>query len=234
MEPLGLEEKGLPDENVHERVRRIAHLLEEMYGDPPVRRDDPLDALVATVLSQNTSDANSHRAFANLKARFASWGDVRRASVEEVAEAIRCGGLAHIKAARIKRMLDRIQADDGRESLEFLANWDTDRAKRYLASLEGVGPKTIACVLLFGYGRPVFPVDTHVLRIAKRLGLVGQRVGADTAHDMMARMVPPGLAYALHVNLITHGRRRCRPQYPRCEGCLLAPDCTFRRETTLT
>ncbi len=212
------------------RVRRIARLLEEMYGIPPVRREDPLDALVATVLSQNTSDANSERAFARLKSRFGSWGDVRMADVGEIAEAISCGGLARVKAARIKRMLERIHSEHGSDSLAFLEGWDTEAARRYLASFEGVGPKTAACVLLFGCGRPVFPVDTHILRVAKRLGLVDERADAGSAHESLGRAVPPELAHSLHMNMIAHGRRRCRPRNPRCDGCSLAPECGFRKE----
>jgi len=218
---------------VHERVRRIAGLLEEMYGDPPARREDPMDALVATVLSQNTSDANSHRAFARLKARFRSWEEVRKANVNEVAEAIRCGGLAEMKAARIQRILNRIHDEYGKVSLEFLAECDTSASARYLKSLDGVGPKTAACVLLFGCGRPVFPVDTHVLRISKRLGLIAARAGADAAHDVMASIVPPELAYSLHVNMIAHGRQRCRPKNPRCGGCLLTSECAHWKEKAL-
>lgn len=228
-----MQDINLCEGNVHERVRRIAGLLEEMYGDPPRRREDPLDALIATVLSQNTSDVNSHRAFATLKARFPSWEDVRKADVSEVAEAIKSGGLGAIKAARIQRILERIYDERGQESLEFLRECDIDKAQTYLKSLDGVGPKTAACVLLFGCERPVFPVDTHVLRISKRLGLVAARAGADAAHDVMADIVPPELAYSLHVNMIAHGRQRCRPQNPRCGGCLLTSECAHWKEKAL-
>lgn len=218
------------NDDARERARRIAALLEEMYGVPPVRREEPLDALISTILSQNTSDVNSGRAFRSLKERFASWDDVRTADVREVADAIRSGGLADIKAARIQRILNRLHRERGYASLDFLAHLDARAAREYLMSLDGVGPKTAACTLLFGCGMPVFPVDTHVLRVARRLGLISGRCGADAAHEAMASVVPPDLVYSLHVNMIAHGRRRCKPQKPRCDGCLLAAECTQGKE----
>ncbi|MDI7246299.1 MAG: endonuclease III [Bacillota bacterium] len=216
-----------------QRIRRIAAILEEMYGVPPARREDPLDALVETVLSQNTSDVNSGRAFRSLKERFPSWEAVRAAGVHEVADAIRSGGLADVKAARIQRILERLHRERGSTSLDFLERLGTRGAQDYLVSLEGVGPKTAACTLLFGCGLPVFPVDTHVLRVARRLGLISGRCGAEAAHEAMASMVPPELVYPLHVNMIAHGRRRCRPQRPRCDGCLLALECVLGKENAL-
>lgn len=220
----------MSNDDARERVRRIATLLEDMYGAPAVRREDPLDALVATMLSQNTSDVNSGRAFRSLKERFASWDDVRTADVREVADAIRSGGLADIKAARIQRILDRLHRERGYASLDFLAHLNVRTARDYLMSLDGVGPKTAACTLLFGCGMPVFPVDTHVLRVARRLGLISSRCGAEGAHEVMGSLVPSDLVYSLHVNMIAHGRRRCRPQKPRCDGCLLARECTLGKE----
>lgn len=225
-----MEAISLSKDNACERIWRIAALLQEMYGVPPARREDPLDALVATVLSQNTSDVNSGRAFRSLKERFGSWDAVRTADVREVAEAIRSGGLADVKAARIQRILERLHRERGSACLDFLERLDTRSAQDYLMSLDGVGPKTAACTLLFGCGLPVFPVDTHVLRVARRLGLIGGRCGAEAAHEAMASLVPPELVYPLHVNMITHGRRRCRPQRPMCGGCLLASECTLGKE----
>ncbi|NLG79617.1 MAG: endonuclease III [Firmicutes bacterium] len=218
------------NEDARERVRRIAALLEEMYGVPPVRREEPLDVLISTVLSQNTSDVNSVRAFRRLRERFPTWDDVRTADVRKVADAIRSGGLADIKAARIQRILNRLHRERGSASLDFLAHLDARAAREYLMSLDGVGPKTAACTLLFGCGMPVFPVDTHVLRVARRLGLISGRCGAEGAHEVMASVVPSELVYSLHVNTIAHGRRRCRPRKPRCDGCLLAPECTLEKE----
>ncbi|MGE5587821.1 MAG: endonuclease III domain-containing protein [Clostridia bacterium] len=220
----------MSNDKPRERIQRIAALLEDMYGGPPVRREDPLDALVATVLSQNTSDVNSERAFRSLKERFPSWDDVRTADAREVAETIRSGGLARIKAARIQGILDRLHRERGHLSLDFLTRLGVEAGRDYLLSLEGVGPKTCACTLLFGCGLPVFPVDTHVLRVARRLGLVPGRCGAEYAHEVLGSQVPPDLVYSLHVNMIAHGRRRCRPQRPRCDGCLLAAECSLGKE----
>ncbi|MCR4401860.1 MAG: endonuclease III [Firmicutes bacterium] len=217
-------------DDLDSRVRRIAALLEEAYGGPRPRREDPLDTLLATVLSQNTSDVNSERAFRRLKERFPSWECVRKADVDEVAEAIREGGLARVKAARIKRILERLHRERGRLSLDFLAGLGVEAAREYLLSFEGVGPKTCACTLLFGCGLPVFPVDTHVLRVAKRLGLVHARCGAESAHEVLGARIPPELVYSMHVNMISHGRRRCRPQRPKCDGCPLAPECRSGKE----
>ncbi|HHV62596.1 MAG TPA: endonuclease III [Firmicutes bacterium] len=215
------------------RIRRINELLKEMYG-PKVREDeDPLDALIMTILSQNTSDINSHRAFANLKERFPSWDDVRRASVSEIKDAIRVGGLAGVKAGRIKRALEQIQSERGYTDLGFLRDLDVGDALKYLRTFEGVGPKTAACVLLFGCGRPVFPVDTHIHRIARRLGLIGKDIGPDEAHEVLGALVPHDIVYELHVNMIAHGRMRCRPHNPRCDDCLLAGDCWYYRGNRL-
>lgn len=228
-----MEATSLSNDGASGRIQRIVAILEEMYGVPPARREDPLDALVATVLSQNTSDVNSGRAFRSLKERFPSWEAVREADVRDVADAIRTGGLADVKAARIQGILDHLHSEGGSASLDFLERLDTRAAQEYLVSLDGVGPKTAACTLLFGCGMPVLPVDTHVLRVARRLGLVSERCGAEAAHEAMASVVPPDLVYPLHVNMIVHGRRRCRPQRPRCDGCLLAPECTRSPERTL-
>lgn len=214
------------------RIRRIAKLLTQMYGAPRPRREDPLDALVATVLSQNTSDTNSARAFRRLKERFPSWDEVRTADVAQVADAIKTGGLAGVKAARIKRILERLHRERGSTSLGFLPGLDPDAARGYLMSFDGVGPKTAACTLLFGCGMPVFPVDTHVLRVARRLGLIPKGCDADRAHAILGSVVPSELVYPLHVNMITHGRRRCRPQKPRCDGCLLSRECVFLKENS--
>ncbi|NPV53338.1 MAG: endonuclease III [Firmicutes bacterium] len=214
---------------IAQRLRRINELLRAMYGPKRREDEDPLDALIMTILSQNTSDINSHRAFANLKERFPSWDDARRADVGEIRDAIKVGGLAQVKTGRIKQALERIQGEHGRLGLEFLKDMDAGDALRYLRSFEGVGPKTAACVLLFGCGRPIFPVDTHIHRIARRLGLIGKDVGADEAHEVLGELVPDDIVYELHVNMIAHGRTRCRPHNPRCDDCLLAGECWYYR-----
>ncbi len=212
-------------------IRRIIERLEATYGRPRRRRDrDPLDTLIETILSQSTNDRNRDRAFAQLKARFPTWEAVRRASPQQIAATIRVGGLARIKSARIKHVLQEIKRRTGALDLSFLTRAPMAEALRFLRSLDGVGPKTAACVLLFACGRPVFPVDTHIRRVAGRLGLIPRRCSDERAHEQLGRLIPARHCYAVHINLIRLGRDVCRPRNPRCEACCLAPDCAYARE----
>ena len=184
-------------------------------------RGPVLDELVATIISQNTSDTNSHAAFEELRRRFRDWDAVRRAPVTKIAGAIRQAGLANRKAPRIKAILQKIYAERGELSLEFLRAMPAPRAMEYLRRLDGVGPKTAACVLLFACRKPVLPVDTHVHRVSRRLGLIGARTGAAKAHEELARLVPPRRVLDFHVQLIRHGRALCSARGPKCEECPL-------------
>jgi endonuclease III len=186
-----------------------------------------IDEVVATVLSQHTSDINSERAFARLKELFPGWDQVADAPAEQVADAIRCGGIADQKARRIQQILTAIEQREGRISLDRLHDLDDAAAAAYLESLPGVGPKTAACVLTFALGRAAFPVDTHVHRIAIRLGWIPASTTADTAHRLLAPLVPHGIRYDLHVAMITHGRTVCQAQRPRCDRCVLRDLCAF-------
>lgn len=209
-----------------ERLRLILARLPRAQEAPAhARRRDPLDSLIGTVLSQNTTDANSGRAFAQLKARFPSWQAAARARPGEIAAAIRSGGLADIKSRRIRAILRKIEDDRGRLDLRFLKRMPLAEARSYLTSLPGVGPKTAACVLLFSLGRPAFPVDTHVLRVSKRLGLLPVGTTMERAHDVFPELVAPGQMLALHPGLVRHGREVCRARRPRCEVCRLAELC---------
>jgi endonuclease-3 len=200
--------------------------LRAYYGTPEPRHSDgPLAELVQTILSQNTSDVNTERAFASLWARFGGWQAILEAPAPAVADAIRSGGLAEIKAPRIKGVLAAIQHDRGELSLDFLATLPLDEARNYLTSLSGVGPKTAACVLLFALGMPAQPVDTHIHRVSKRLGLIGEKVGADAAHRILEAAIPSELMYDAHMLLIRHGRVICKALRPRCEGCPLEVIC---------
>ncbi len=222
-----------------EHLARVYQQLIATYGEPHWKPDgDPLGGLIGTILSQHTSDVNSERAYAQLVAAFADWEAVRMAPPEELAATIRCGGLANIKARRIQEVLTELerQRRAGSAGTELtLAQFLTAELGRrapleaweYLQTLPGVGPKTAACVLLFNMGWPVMPVDTHVHRVARRLGLIGPRVSAEQAHVLFATMTPPAWIYALHVNLIRHGRRVCLAQRPRCSGCPLLADCRY-------
>jgi endonuclease-3 len=210
-------------------ARRVEVALRRVYGAPERRRRrDILGQLIGTILSQNTSDANSSRAGRSLRGAFPSWADVLNAPTRKVADAIRAGGLADVKAPRIREILARINEERGRLTLSHLGRMMDAEAMEYLLALGGVGPKTAACVLLFGMGRDVFPVDTHVYRLCVRLGLVPRGVGAERAQALMADIVPRGLALSLHVNMIRHGRLICKPQRPLCRECVLGRMCPSR------
>ncbi len=216
-----------PTPSPHEVLR----LLEAHYGPLPDRHTrDPLAELIQTILSQNTSDANSGRAFNQLWRTFGSWEAIARAPVAAVAEAIRSGGLGQVKAPRIQAVLKRIREERGDFSLSFLTEMPLEEARRWLVSLPGVGPKTAACVLLFSLDLPALPVDTHVHRVARRLGLVGDKVSAEKAATLLEGMVPPEDIYRFHVYLIEHGRRLCKAQRPHCRECPLLDGCPTGQE----
>ncbi len=210
------------------KVKAIHQALLEEYGRRRWRqRLDPLSELIYTILSQNTSDVNRDRAYERLRRRFPTWERVRDARVEEIAEAIRPGGLANIKAPRIKDILHIITGRQGELSLDFICQMKIEEAKEWLGTLKGVGPKTTACVLLFGCGKPAFPVDTHVYRVSKRLGLISRKASAQEAHKILEDLLSPQDYYAFHLNLIAHGREVCKARRPRCEICVLAPYCDY-------
>ena len=188
---------------------------------------------MSTILSQNTNDVNRDVAFDRLRARLHSWEQVRDAGVEVVIEAIRPAGLANQKGPRIQGALRFITQERGELNLDFLADWPVEKAKAWLSSIKGVGPKTAAIVLLFSLGRPAFPVDTHVHRVTKRLGLIGQRTSREKAHDELERLVSPEDYYAFHLNVIRHGRQVCASRNPRCQVCDLRDMCDFFREQQL-
>jgi endonuclease-3 len=206
------------------RLRTIVEKLAAQYGRPVLRpHGAPIDELVLTVLSQNTNDRNRDVAYARLRERFSSWDEVREAPIEELEEAIRPGGLAPTKSVRIRQMLEAIADDD----LSGLAEAPLDEARRVLVALPGVGRKTAACVLLFAFGRPDPPVDTHVYRVGMRLGLWPPGTPLLAAHDELARLCgdDPQFAYETHVLLIRHGRRTCVARSPRCAECPLRRMC---------
>jgi len=207
-------------------IDEIVHLLGQEYGSPQWRpRTDPLYELIAAILSQNTSDVNSHRAFESLISTFGSWDRVAEASSDEIAEAIGCGGLSRIKAPRIKAILEGILTGRGSLDLGFLGDLPVPEAKAWLRALPGVGPKTAGCVLLFALGKPVLPVDTHVYRVSRRLGLIDSRVSPEGAHQLLEEIVPPEAIYQFHLNMLAHGRRVCRARRPLCPRCVLGEGC---------
>ena len=209
-------------------IDEIVNLLKKQHG-PPARRPkrDPLSELIAALLSQNTSDTNSERAFADLVATFGDWERVRQADVDDIAEAIAAGGLNRVKAPRIKAILEQVENERGSLDLGFLKTMPLAQAHDWLESLPGVGPKTAACVLLFSLSRPALPVDTHVHRVSQRLGLIGKNVSPDEAHRVLQKKVPADMIYEFHMNMVRHGRRVCRAQRPLCDECLLKEGCRF-------
>ncbi len=213
------------------RIREIIGRLDRAYGVPEWRpHHDPTSELVRTILSQNTSDANSGRAFVRLLEAFPTWDAVIDAPLPRLIAAIQPGGLAPTKAPRIQAALSDVRERAGGFDLSFLGDLPLDEARAWLRSIHGVGPKTVACVLMFALGRPAMPVDTHVFRVATRLGLIPARAGkaamtAEKAHDLLEQLVPPDDFYAFHIGLIKHGRRTCAAQRPKCADCVLADVC---------
>jgi endonuclease-3 len=212
------------------RLNGIADLLEGEFGRPRRRADpDLVGSLVQTILSQNTTDTNSGRAYLELRERIPTWGEVRRANVRSIEAAIRGGGLARTKARRIKEILAEIERETGGIDLGFLRTMETEAVVEYLKRFRGVGSKTAACVALFDLDREIMPVDTHIHRVAGRLGIVGRPRDREATYRALAGIVPEGRSLSLHVNLIRLGRAYCRPAKPRCEACPIRRRCDHGR-----
>ncbi len=207
------------------RIRRLEGRLADRYGEPEKPRLDPLDELLLTILSQNTTDANRDRAWASLREEFDDWDEVRRAPRDRLEQAIRVAGLAGQKAGAIRGALERLDEEVGEPSLAHLREMDDDEALAYLSDFRGVGVKTAACVLCFALRRPVLPVDTHVHRLAVRLGLVPAGATPARTHAILNRTVPPDLRFPFHIHLIRHGRATCTARRPACEACVVEELC---------
>jgi endonuclease III len=207
------------------KLHAIRDRLRQAYGRPRLRpHRQPVDELILTVLSQNTNDRNRDVAYMRLRERFPSWEAVRRAPEDEVEEAIRPGGISRIKANRIQAILDDLDGDE----LEWMADAPMERGRERLVALPGIGRKTAACVLLFSYGIPDVPVDTHVFRVGWRLGLWPEKSKLEDAHDLLTSLADDGDdAYEIHTNLLRHGRRICTARAPQCERCPLLSLCPY-------
>jgi endonuclease III len=214
-------------ETLAARLRYISARLARRYGRPVrcAHQADPVRNLILTILSQNTTDANRDRAFAELSARFPTLPRLAGAKPQEVEAAIRVAGLARAKAEAILGALARLKAERGVWTLDFLREMPLREAREYLVSFRGVGVKTANVLLLFSFGREAFPVDTHILRVARRLGLVAASADLSRAARRIEPHVPPGEHMPLHLNMIRLGREICRPRTPRHEGCPLLPVC---------
>jgi endonuclease III len=217
-----------PPAALRRKAQRVDRALEAFYGPPPRRRQgDAVSTLVQTILSQNTSDANSGRAFERLRSRFFSWAAVRDAPVEAVIEALRPAGLAALRAPRIQTILRRVTGERGAPSLDFLRAAPVERARAWLRRLDGVGPKTAAIVLVFGLGKPAFAVDTHVYRVGRRIGLIPERLSVEQAHVWMEALVARARYAPFHLLLVRHGREVCKASRPRCALCPARGMCEF-------
>ena len=208
------------------RVETVRRRLREAYGVPVCApHADPLGELILTVLSQSTNDRNRDVAFLRLRRRFDSWEAVRDAPVEEIEEAIRPGGISKVKSKRIKAILEAIGDD---LDLGWMRDAPVEESREYLCALPGVGRKTAACVLCFSYDLPDVPVDTHVSRVATRLGLLRPGAPFEEQHDEICRLTPEGAALEFHVNMLRHGRRTCHARSPACGECALRRMCPSR------
>lgn len=206
----------------------IVQNLEKTFGIPKLsRKTDPLAMLINIILSQATSDVNSRRTFENLKIKFENWENVLKANEKEIADAIRLGGLANQKAKVIKDLLNQIKVMHGSLSLKFVEKMSDEEARNYLENFRGIGPKTVACTLLFASHKEVFPIDTHIFRILKRMGILPVKISDKKAHKNLDEIVPKGKFYSLHVNLIRLGKMICKPKEPLCETCPIVEYCDY-------
>jgi endonuclease-3 len=218
----------MPKAALRRRVDRELDRLEKAFGRPRLeRRLSPLDELILTILSQHTNDVNRDRAYDSLRRRFPAWEEALLARPVEIEEAIRVGGLARTKSRVIQVVLRTVLRDQGRLDLSVLKTLPVEEARAYLRRLKGVGEKTACCVLLFACGRPAFPVDTHIHRVARRLGWVPARATPARTHAALGDLIPRKRYLTAHLNLITLGRRICRARGPACPRCPLRAGCRY-------
>lgn len=205
---------------------KIKNLLKKQYGNIEWREEmETLDELIFTVLTQNTSDLNAEKAFKNLKSTYNNWDEIVESTNEKLETIIRIGGLGKQKSIRIKKILKEIYLRTGGYDLTILKNMSFNEVKEWLISLPGVGPKTTAVVMSFALKLPAFPVDTHIHRISKRLGYIDQNTSAEKAHEIMENIIHPKDRFDFHILLITHGRKICKANNPKCYICPLTSYC---------
>ncbi len=202
------------------KTKLITERLEKAFGIPRWKgKGNPLDSLILTILSQSTNDRNRDMAYARLQERFPDWMSVMNAPVEKIVDAIRPAGLGNQKSGRIKDVLKWVYDTYGTFDLYFLCDRDPEEVIRTFMQLKGVGIKTISVVLMFTCGVDIFPVDTHVHRICRRLELVPDKTSAEKTHHLMQSIVPAGKSYSLHMNLLKLGRTICLARKPKCAVC---------------
>lgn len=218
-----------PDDRVRLLAESVFARLVDAYGwQERTSEADPLDMLVGTMLSANTNDVNSGRAFRELQERYGgNWDAVRHAPLDDIKDAIRVAGMYNQKAPNIVRTLTIVHEERGEYSLDHLVEMDVDEAMSYLTRLPGVGHKTASIVLLFRYGMGTLPVDTHLQRIAQRLGISGASASPEKVKATWEALLPDDVYYTLHVDLIRHGRQICHARGPKCEECTLQDLCDY-------
>ena len=210
----------------HVSPQEIINELSAIYGEfEQIPRYNALDELIFTVLTQHTSDLNAEKAFDRLRETIPTWDEVMVAEQQAIADAIYHGGMSNQKSKRIKDILADILERHGELEIEFLREYPLEEARTWLMDLPGVGPKTAAVVMAFALGMPAFPVDTHIHRVSKRLGLIEEKTTADAAHPILEAKVAPDLRFQLHMQLITHGRQICKARRPLCGECPLSSRC---------
>lgn len=214
-------------ESEEEKIRRINEKLKEYYGEPEQPTEmSGIDYLVETILSQNTNDINRDKAFDNLKEKYGDdWAAVENADYDELTDTIRIAGLGPTKAERIQEALKIIREDKGKYSIGFIEDMSIEEGKGWLTDIPGIGPKTAAIILCFHFDKPVMPVDTHVHRVSKRLGLIPESASRTKAHNLLEEKVPDDIKYQFHRLLIDHGREHCKAQNPTCEEGPLGEEC---------
>lgn len=228
--------KKLPDPEsatvdvMRERVAEVARRFEEEKGKlnfPGMR--DPMAGLIRTLLTHNTTDPNAFEAYDRMVARYPSWKEVHHAPVKDLANTIRIAGLNNQKAARIQQLLGYVYDTYGEYTADALKGMNFDQALEAFGHLPGVKHKTLAVVLAFDLGVDVFPVDTHVHRLCRRLGFVPDSFDPVKTFTAMRPLVPKGKSYQFHLHLITHGREVCHARGPECEACLARDLCLYYR-----
>ncbi|MCX8010384.1 MAG: endonuclease III [Ignavibacteria bacterium] len=212
------------------QIKKINKILQSYYGIPKQNsKSKPLDILIATILSQNTNDKNSHAAYINLKSKFKTWEEVEKATVSQIAKTIKSAGLQQQKAKTIKAILNRIRAKYHKLNLDFIRDWSNEEIINELTNINGIGVKTASCVLLFGLKRNICPVDTHVFRLVNRIGIVKEN-SAEKTFYALNKILPSGIAHSFHTNLIKHGRAICKPTNPLCSQCPLKELCEYEQK----
>lgn len=216
------------------KIKKLNSLLVKLYGIPnrPSIPPDPLDILIGTILSQNTNDKNSYRAYKNLKSKYPSWDELEKLRPSEIEKIIRVAGLGNQKSNTIKNVLSYLtkrklrNKTTGSISLNYLKEMKDDEVLTELVQFDGVGLKTASCVLLFSLRRNSCPVDTHVNRTLNRIGLVNSS-NPEKTFSIINPELPEGVGHQFHTNLIRLGREICKPTNPICSICPVINECTF-------